>query len=147
MRRRSLPIAPPGPPAVRGRPLEDHARPVDAVRPRYAVWEITLQCDLACRHCGSRAGRARPDELDTAEALDLAGQIADLGVEDVTLIGGEAYLRKDWLEIAAALIERGVDTSVTTGGRGIDPARARARHGPGGHLDRVGLHRRACGHP
>ena len=33
-------------------------------RPIYAVWEITLRCDLACRHCGSRAGRARPDELD-----------------------------------------------------------------------------------
>jgi radical SAM protein with 4Fe4S-binding SPASM domain len=125
MGRRSLPIAPPGPPAVRGRPLDGQVRAVDAVRPRYAVWEITLQCDLACRHCGSRAGRARPDELSTAEALDLAEQIADLGVEDVTLIGGEAYLREDWLQIAEALIRRGVDTSVTTGGRGIDAARAR----------------------
>jgi radical SAM protein with 4Fe4S-binding SPASM domain len=99
---------------------------VDAVRPRYAVWEITLQCDLACRHCGSRAGRARPDELTTAEALDLVAQMAELGVQDVTLIGGEAYLREDWLEIAAALVARGIDTSVTTGGRGITPGRARA---------------------
>ena len=126
MRRRSLPIAPPGPPAVRDRPLESEVRAVDAVRPRYAVWEITLQCDLACRHCGSRAGHARPDELTTAEALDLAHQMADLGVRDVTLIGGEAYLREDWLDIAAVLIERGVDTSVTTGGRGIDEAKAQA---------------------
>ena len=35
-------------------------------RPVYAVWEVTLKCDLACRHCGSRAGHARPDELSTA---------------------------------------------------------------------------------
>ena len=35
------------------------------------VWEITLRCDLACTHCGSRAGKARPDEISTAEALDL----------------------------------------------------------------------------
>ena len=47
------------------------ARRRSAWRPIYAVWEITLRCDLACRHCGSRAGRARPDELDTAECLDL----------------------------------------------------------------------------
>ena len=111
---------------MRGRPLDAEVRPVDAVRPRYAVWEITLRCDLACRHCGSRAGHARPDELTTAQALDLADQIADLGVQDVTLIGGEAYLREDWLDIAARLIARGVDTSVTTGGRGIDAARAKA---------------------
>ena len=39
-------------------------------RANYAV-ELTLACDLACRHCGSRAGRARPDELTTEEALDL----------------------------------------------------------------------------
>ena len=31
--------------------------------PRYVVWELTLKCDLACRHCGSRAGRVRQDEL------------------------------------------------------------------------------------
>ncbi|NVB81718.1 MAG: heme biosynthesis protein, partial [Kofleriaceae bacterium] len=43
-----------------------------------AVWEITLACDLACGHCGSRAGRARPDELSTAEALSLVDQLADL---------------------------------------------------------------------
>ena len=67
-----------------------------ADRPIYAVWEITLKCDLACRHCGSRAGHARPDELTTAECLDLVRQMAELGVKEVTLIGGEAYLRDDW---------------------------------------------------
>src|SRR5690349_7267237 len=59
----------------------------------YVVWEITLRCDLACGHCGSRAGKPRADELTTAEALDLVRQIAEMGAHEVTLIGGEAYLR------------------------------------------------------
>ena len=76
-RPRSLPIAPTALPSAKVRlPLADQVRPQDAVRPIYAVWEITLACDLACRHCGSRAGRERPDELSTAECLDLVNWTA-----------------------------------------------------------------------
>jgi MoaA/NifB/PqqE/SkfB family radical SAM enzyme len=63
--------------------------------PLYAVWEITLACDLGCRHCGSRAGPRRDTELTTAECLDVVAQMRDLGFREVTLIGGEAYLRED----------------------------------------------------
>jgi hypothetical protein len=55
--------------------LADEVRAVDSVRPIYAVWEITRRCDLACQHCGTRAGHARSDELDTEECLDLVAQI------------------------------------------------------------------------
>jgi hypothetical protein len=66
-RPRALPIAPTAEPARRSLPLAGASRDVDRHwRPVYAVWEVTLACDLACRHCGSRAGRARPDELTTA---------------------------------------------------------------------------------
>lgn len=124
---RSLPIAPHPAPAKRRLALADAAREVDRKhRPIYCVWEITLQCDLACRHCGSRAGRARPDELSTAEALDLVDQMADLGVMEITIIGGEAYLREDWAEIARRIVARGMTCTMTTGGRGLDEARARA---------------------
>src|SRR5262245_25723218 len=58
-RPRTLPIAPRAALPRRHLPLADQVRPADAVRPIYAVWEITLACDLACRHCGSRAGRSR----------------------------------------------------------------------------------------
>jgi radical SAM protein with 4Fe4S-binding SPASM domain len=106
-------------------PLADEARPVDvAARPIYAVWELTLRCDLACRHCSSRAGRARPDELTTREALDLVEQLADLGVLEVTLIGGEAYLRDDWIEIVASIRRHGMQCTMVTGGRGLTPERA-----------------------
>jgi radical SAM protein with 4Fe4S-binding SPASM domain len=92
----------------------------------YAVWEVTLKCDLACLHCSSRAGRGRPDELTTSEALDLVEQLADLGVREVTLIGGEAYLRDDWLAIVRAIRRRDMECTMVTGGRGLTAERARA---------------------
>ncbi|MEB3282265.1 MAG: nif11-class peptide radical SAM maturase 3 [Lyngbya sp.] len=85
----------------------------------YVVWEITLKCNLACQHCGSRAGEARTQELSTAEALNLVQQLAEVGIQEVTLIGGEAFMRPDWLEIAQAITEAGMICGMTTGGFGI----------------------------
>ncbi|MEZ4405427.1 MAG: radical SAM protein [Polyangiales bacterium] len=125
-RPRSLPIAPTAKPALRRLPLADEVRPIDQRwRPIYAVWEITLRCDLACRHCGSRAGRTRPDELTTDECLDLVRQMAELGTKEVTLIGGEAYLRDDWTTIARAVRAHGMECTMTTGGRGLTRERVR----------------------
>lgn len=122
-----LPLAPLAPPARRALPLAYRSRDADRrARPVYAVWEVTLRCDLSCRHCSSRAGRARPDELTTAEALDLVEQLAELGVPEVTLIGGEAYLRDDWLTIVAAIRKCGMECTMVTGGRGLTAERARA---------------------
>ncbi len=123
-RPRKLPLAPLAAPARRALPLADEISREDKVRPIYCVWEITLACDLACRHCGSRAGRARPDELSTAECLDLVRQLGELDVKEVTLIGGEAYLREDFTEIIDALHRLGIATSMTTGGRGLSAALA-----------------------
>lgn len=132
MTARRLPIAPVAAPARRNLPMADRSRVADRMlRPIYAVWEITLRCDQTCRHCGSRAGHARPEELSTREALDVVHQLADLGVREVTLIGGEAYLREDWLQLVAALRKRGLLVSITTGGRGLDDVRAKAARDAG----------------
>jgi radical SAM protein with 4Fe4S-binding SPASM domain len=90
----------------------------------YAVWELTLQCNLGCVHCGSRAAAPRADELSTAEALDLVRQMAASGITEVTLIGGEAYLRADWLTIVHAIRASGMNCTLTTGGYGISAATA-----------------------
>lgn len=94
-------------------------------REAYAVWELTLKCNLACGHCGSRAGDRRDDELSTVEALDLVRQLADAGITEVTIEGGEAFLRPDWLTIARAITERGMRCSMVTGGYGISRETAR----------------------
>lgn len=91
---------------------EDRARFV----PVHAVWEITLACDLKCQHCGSRAGKRRSEELDTDECLDLVRQLAAMGTREVTLIGGEAYLRRDWLQIIREIRDQGMDCTMQSGG-------------------------------
>lgn len=92
-------------------------------RPVYCVWEITLACDLACRHCGSRAGKARPNELSTEQCLAVVRELHELGVREVTLIGGEAYMRDDWDVIAKAITDRGMNCSITTGARNLTQER------------------------
>src|SRR5689334_14394719 len=106
-------------------------------RPVYAVWELTLKCDLACRHCGSRAGAERPGELSLAESLDLVRQLADLGVREVTLIGGEVYLYEGWTDVVREIRRTGMQASLVTGGRHFTPERARAAREAG--LQTVGV--------
>ena len=97
----------------------------EPLAPVYAVWELTTACDHACAHCGSRAARARPDELDADEALGVARQLVAAGCREVTLIGGEAYLRPDVYALCQVLSEGGVRVAMQTGGRGLTPEVAR----------------------
>ncbi len=94
--------------------------------PRHAVWEVTLACDLGCTHCGSRAGQARDAELSTEECFEVVDQLRDVGVREVTLIGGEAYLRDDWARIAARIVDAGMVCTMTTGARALTQARVDA---------------------
>jgi len=91
--------------------------------PVHVVWEITLACDLKCLHCGSRAGHKRPAELTTAECLEVVEALARLGTREISLIGGEAYLRRDWTEIIRAIRSRGIYCATQTGGRNFTPQR------------------------
>ncbi|HTZ68867.1 MAG TPA: radical SAM protein [Roseiarcus sp.] len=84
--------------------------------PVYVVWEITLACNLKCMHCGSRAGHRRAGELNTAECIDVVRQLADLGTREISIIGGEAFTRKDWLTIVRAIRSHGMECSMQTGG-------------------------------
>lgn len=65
-------------------------------RPRFCVWELSLLCDLRCKHCGSYAGKRRPDELDHDELIRVADQLIAIGLELVTIGGGEPTLHPDW---------------------------------------------------
>jgi radical SAM protein with 4Fe4S-binding SPASM domain len=99
---------------------------VDTPRvPAYVVWELTLACDHACHHCGSRAARARPDELTTAQALEVVAELAELGTRELVLIGGEAYLHPGFLEVVRAVAAHGITPVMTTGGAGITRELAR----------------------
>ena len=47
--------------------------------PRACVWELTLACNLRCKHCGSFAGSRREREFDLEESLRVADELAALG--------------------------------------------------------------------
>jgi radical SAM protein with 4Fe4S-binding SPASM domain len=84
--------------------------------PVYVVWEITLACNLKCMHCGSRAGHRRAKELSTSECIDVVEQLAELGTREISIIGGEAFIRKDWLTLIRAIRDNGIDCTMQTGG-------------------------------
>lgn len=85
-----------------------------------AVWEITMGCNMRCKHCGSSCSNPLSDELNTDEALHLADQIADLGLSWITLSGGEPFTRNDWHLIAKRLSDRGVVPNIISNGWLVD---------------------------
>ncbi|MFC1706041.1 radical SAM/SPASM domain-containing protein [Planctomycetota bacterium] len=84
--------------------------------PRHCVWEITLSCNMRCKHCGSAAGAARPVELTTEEALGVCDELAALGTRQVTLSGGEPLLRQDWDVITKRLVDHGIRVNMVSNG-------------------------------
>jgi len=83
---------------------------------RCAVIEVTNRCNLRCPHCASTSGRARGEELTLEEIRDLLRTIAGLGGEEITVIGGEAFLRDDWYEICRAVGEFGMKLILISNG-------------------------------
>lgn len=83
---------------------------------RFCVWEITLACCYSCKYCGSSGGRARADELNTEELLNVADQLADLGCRRVSMIGGEVFMHRDWKKVVNRLTDRNVAVNIITNG-------------------------------
>ncbi len=110
------------------------------------VWELTLRCDLSCNHCGSRAGKGRADELSTGEALGVVRQLAAMGAKEVSLIGGEAYLRDDWCTVIRAVRDAGMTCTMVTGGRNMTAERATAAARAGLQSASVSLDGMAAAH-
>jgi radical SAM protein with 4Fe4S-binding SPASM domain len=84
--------------------------------PRACVWELTLACNLRCKHCGSIAGNKREGEMTLEENLAVADQLAALGCRRVTLSGGEPTLHPDWDRIGARLSSHGVKVNLISNG-------------------------------
>ena len=71
--------------------------------PGQAIWETTLKCNLKCLHCGSSAGEARSDELNTQESVNLIKDLSEINTKEICLMGGEPFLRKDWFTLAETI--------------------------------------------
>lgn len=85
-------------------------------QPISVVWEITMGCNMRCKHCGSSCEDALIGELTTEEAMVACDQLKEVGVEHVTLSGGEPTTRKDWHLIAEKLSSLGIKPTMITNG-------------------------------
>jgi len=96
------------------------------------AWQLTNRCGGRCIACCEESGpdRAWRDELTRAEALELAGRIADAGIPYVVFGGGEPLAVAHCWELFERLSSAGIVLKLETDGRHIDAAAAqRLAHG------------------
>jgi radical SAM protein with 4Fe4S-binding SPASM domain len=93
-------------------------------RPLRAMLEISDRCNEACVHCYQVQGQK--GELTTAELERVLDQLRELGVLLVTLSGGEATLRSDFLPLVAYARRIGLLVRIFTNGITMTAELARA---------------------
>lgn len=84
--------------------------------PLNVEWELTNACNLRCRHCYVRAETRLQKELTTQEALNLIDELDQIGVSDITLSGGEPFLREDIWQIIQEIRTREIPFILYTNG-------------------------------
>ncbi len=86
------------------------------LQPINITWELTLACNLNCKHCGSSAGKCRKNELSLDRSLKLCDELKELGTKEVTLIGGEPLISDRWFPVSKRLNELGIKVNFVSNG-------------------------------
>lgn len=73
-----------------------------------AQWSITGSCNYRCRHCLLCAPENHEADLTTEQCLEIIRQIAECGIHEVALTGGEPLLRDDLPQLIRACSENGI---------------------------------------
>lgn len=90
------------------------------------VWSVTRSCNLKCMHCYANSENKKYEgELDTAEALQLIDQMAEMKVPVILFSGGEPLARPDIFQLAEYAIGKGIRITFSTNGTLIDETAAR----------------------
>ena len=94
-------------------------------------WNTTNACNMYCAHCYRDAGARLEDELSTAEAKKMLGEIARTGFKIMIFSGGEPLLRPDIVELVRHAAGLGLRPVFGTNGTLITEEKARALKGAG----------------
>lgn len=86
------------------------------VAPIFGGIVLTYRCNESCPMCHLRLKSGTRPELSREQMLNVANQMADLGVAGISLTGGEPLLREDVLDVIRLLKRRGVPVSISTNG-------------------------------
>jgi AdoMet-dependent heme synthase len=83
--------------------------------PLMLYYEVTLACDLVCKHCRASAQEAaHPNELNTAEAKSLIEQVATFPRPPMMVFtGGDPLKRKDLFELIRHAVGQGIQVALT----------------------------------
>lgn len=95
----------------------------DPRAPLSAMIEIADRCNHVCVHCYQVQGQK--GEMTTDELRRVIDELADMGVLFLTISGGEATLREDFLAIVAHARKRRFAVKVYTNGYTMTPELAR----------------------
>jgi radical SAM protein with 4Fe4S-binding SPASM domain len=84
------------------------------------TWFVTNKCNLSCVHCGVSANERNFKDIGEKEFTELIPDLKELGVEYITLTGGEPLLKKDIIEIITLLKENNFKVGMVTNATYID---------------------------
>ena len=84
---------------------------------RFLKWEVTHGCNLRCSHClvGQELGPSTLD-ISSEDAFRVIDQASELGVSQMTLLGGEPLTRPDLVAIVDHAAGKGINVSLVTNG-------------------------------
>ena len=77
---------------------------------------VTHRCPLRCRHCYAATESTAPPELTFHEIEKLVQEMAAMDVRELTITGGEPFVRTDILDIIGPCLENGLRLTVLTSG-------------------------------
>ena len=85
--------------------------------PLIVSYAVTKACNLRCRHCHVEAKEALANELSLKEAMQVIGEMSELGTKALIFSGGEPLLRKNFvLALAEYCVELGIIPAILTNG-------------------------------
>jgi radical SAM protein with 4Fe4S-binding SPASM domain len=74
-------------------------------------WSITRNCNYNCRHCYVCASEKKYKDTSTKECIEIVKQISECGITNISLTGGEAFVRPDFWQIVDSITENKIKIS------------------------------------
>lgn len=79
-------------------------------------YDITYKCNLRCKHCFTESGVQKKLELTLKEKFNLINQIKELGIQKISIAGGEPFCSEDIYFFIEECNRNNISVSITTNG-------------------------------
>lgn len=86
--------------------------------PEYIQFYPTLRCNLSCAFCFNRGIRVVKD-IPINDCARIIAILADIGVKDIDILGGEPTLHSDFAHIVSLICKKNLKATISTNGSNI----------------------------